>query len=159
MTKLIQKHVFYINNKTYFVIPTSNKSNFVYSSLSHKRRRCKVCFNSFMTEAVHIFRNQSKSMDWFLYDNGLRHESFNSSWVTCYMATCHPRSKSHKWRRKTHTHTHKKSGWNWPKIKFGKQLLSLKVTWFYFIQDRFQISLLTFSESSKLMNFHLTWYN
>ena len=35
-------------------------------------------FNSFMAEAV-IIRNQSiyffrKSMDWFLYDNGLRHE-------------------------------------------------------------------------------------
>ena len=35
-------------------------------------------FNPFMTEAV-IYRNQSidllhKSMDWFLYDNGLRHE-------------------------------------------------------------------------------------
>ena len=35
-------------------------------------------FNSFMTEAV-SYRNQSidlllKSLDWFLYDNGLRHE-------------------------------------------------------------------------------------
>ena len=35
-------------------------------------------FSSFMTEAV-IYRNQSidwqsKSTDWFLYDNGLRHE-------------------------------------------------------------------------------------
>ena len=35
-------------------------------------------FNPFMTEAV-IYRNQStdlriKSMDWFLYYNGLRHE-------------------------------------------------------------------------------------
>ena len=35
-------------------------------------------FNPFMTEAVIIQKpvhcNQGKSMDWFLYDNGLRHE-------------------------------------------------------------------------------------
>ena len=29
--------------------------------------------NSFMTEPL-SYRNQSRSMDWFLYDNGLRHE-------------------------------------------------------------------------------------
>ena len=38
-------------------------------------------FNPFMTEAI-SYRNQSidlqsKSMDWFLYDNGLRHERVN----------------------------------------------------------------------------------
>ena len=33
-------------------------------------------FNSFMTEA----RLLRKSMDWFLYDNGLRHERAN---ITC----------------------------------------------------------------------------
>ena len=31
----------------------------------------RICFNSFMTEAIDL---QSKSMDWFLYDIGLRHE-------------------------------------------------------------------------------------
>ena len=32
-------------------------------------------FNSFMTEAVIILSDlQGKSVDWFLYDNGLRHE-------------------------------------------------------------------------------------
>ena len=40
--------------------------------------------NSFMTEAL-SYRNQSidlmrKSMDWFLYDNGLRHERVNSNY-------------------------------------------------------------------------------
>ena len=37
----------------------------------------KLCaeFNSFMTEAVIIW---SKSMDWFLYNNGLRHERVNT---------------------------------------------------------------------------------
>ena len=32
-------------------------------------------FNSFMTDL------QSKSMDWFLYDNGIRHERVNDNWV------------------------------------------------------------------------------
>ena len=41
-------------------------------------------FNSFMTEAL-SYRNQSidlfcKSMDWFLYDNGLRHEVLMKSY-------------------------------------------------------------------------------
>ena len=43
----------------------------------------KKCFNPFMTEAL-SYRNQSidllcKSMDWFLYDRGLRQEIDRSS--------------------------------------------------------------------------------
>ena len=43
-------------------------------------RKILWLFNSFMMEAV-SYGNQSidllrKSMDWFLYDNGLHHESF-----------------------------------------------------------------------------------
>ena len=29
---------------------------------------------------------QSKSMDWFIYDNGLRHERVNETWPIRYMA-------------------------------------------------------------------------
>ena len=41
-----------------------------------------MIFNSFMTGAL-LYRNQSidlqkKSMDWFLYDNGLSHERVKS---------------------------------------------------------------------------------
>ena len=45
------------------------------------KRGYKVLLNTFMTGAVIIWKPvhylQSKSMDWFLYDNGLRHESVN----------------------------------------------------------------------------------
>ena len=37
--------------------------------------------NSFMTEAV-IIDLESKSVDWFLYDNGLRHERVNKRLTT-----------------------------------------------------------------------------
>ena len=52
------------------------------------------CFiNLFMSEAVIIQKSvidlQSKSIDWFLYDNGLRHERVNS--IFCYFVSvsCH----------------------------------------------------------------------
>ena len=41
----------------------------------------KRFFNSFMTEAV------SKSMDWFLYDNGLRHERVKCKKYFLYLIT------------------------------------------------------------------------
>ena len=46
-----------------------------------------VCLlNPFMTEAVIIYRNQfidllCKSMDWFLYDKGLRHERVKKVYI------------------------------------------------------------------------------
>ena len=50
-----------------------------YLNISEKLAQINPCqINSFMTEPL-SYRNlstdlQSKSMDWFLYDNGLRHE-------------------------------------------------------------------------------------
>ena len=52
-------------------------------------------FNSFKTEAVIIWKPasktnlQSKSMDWFLYDNDLRHERVNKYALIFRMHTIH----------------------------------------------------------------------
>ena len=74
-----------------------NQSNFNFEDLcafSHYlsagvKLILRYSFNPFMTEAL-SYRNQpidlrSKSMDWFQYDNGLRHERVK---LTVYITHC-----------------------------------------------------------------------
>ena len=50
-----------------------------YISLFNHWKTFETTVNPFMTEAVGLLR---KSMDWFLYDNGLRHERVKWNQIT-----------------------------------------------------------------------------
>ena len=100
MTKFIQKHVFYINNKTYFVIPTSNENNFIYSSLRHQRSKCRAnqwtglyMITAPVIKALIVVESH---VIWLRVIRGQNHINDEETHTQTY----------------TYTYTHKKTGWN-----------------------------------------------